>query len=387
MKAGWQVKRLEEICDILDNKRIPITKRDRVVGAYPYYGATGILDYVSNYIFDEKLILIGEDGAKWGSGESTAFVAEGRYWVNNHAHVIRPHRDKVLDNWLVYYFNQLDLADYVSGLTVPKLNQGSLRSIEIPLLPIPEQQRIVSILDEAFDAIAVAKANAEQNLKNARELFDSYLQSVFTQRGEGWVEKILGDMCIKIQDGAHNSPQNQSAEKTPNRFLYITSKNIRNNYVDLTNVSYVDAEFHNSIYPRCKPEIGDVLLTKDGANTGNVTLNTIDEPFSLLSSVCLIKTERDKLNPSFLKYYIQSPIGIKSIIGKMTGAAIKRIVLRDIKFAAIPVPDIEMQHFIVARLDSLSAETQRLESIYQQKIAALDELKQSLLHRAFAGEL
>lgn len=284
-----------------------------------------------------------------------------------------------------YYWKTVN--DGVAGSAQGGFNATKLGELTIPIPPLPEQQRIVAILDEAFDSIATAKASAEQNLKNARELFDSYLQSVFTQRGEGWVEKRLGELCNKIQDGAHNSPPIQFAESGSDRFMYITSKNIRNNYVDLTNVSYVNVDFHNSIYPRCKPEVGDVLLTKDGANTGNVTINTIDEPFSLLSSVCLIKPNTNKLLASFLKYYIQSPCGLMSIVGKMTGTAIKRIVLKDIKNAIVPVPDIEAQRSIVARLDELSFETQRLEAIYKQKIAALDELKQSLLQKAFAGEL
>lgn len=129
MKNNWQTKKIGELCDILDNKRKPVTQRDRVSGVYPYYGATGIQDYVNEYIFDEKLILIGEDGAKWGAGENTAFSVDGKYWVNNHAHVIRPHRNIVLDNWIIYFLNVNDLSRYITGLTVQKLNQAKLREI------------------------------------------------------------------------------------------------------------------------------------------------------------------------------------------------------------------------------------------------------------------
>jgi type I restriction enzyme, S subunit len=194
MKKGWQTNKLGELCDVLDHKRKPITKRDRMAGKYPYYGATGVLDYVADYLFDEPLVLVGEDGAKWASGERTAFAVEGKIWVNNHAHVLRPDRAVLLDNWLLFYLNNSDLTEYVSGLTVPKLNQGSLREIPIPLPPLPEQRRIVGILDEAFDGIAAAKANAEKNLQNAHALFESHLQSVFTQRGAGWVEKKVGEI-------------------------------------------------------------------------------------------------------------------------------------------------------------------------------------------------
>lgn len=168
---------------------------------------------------------------------------------------------------------------------------------------------------------------------------------------KGWQTRALGEVCAMIQDGAHESPKTQFESPGNGRFLYITSKNIRNNYLDLENVSYVEEDFHSRIYPRCCPSLGDVLLTKDGANTGNVTLNTLDKPFSLLSSVCLIKTVPDALIPAFLCYYIQSPDGLVSITGQMTGAAIKRIILRDIKLARIPVPPLPEQCRIVAILD------------------------------------
>ena len=135
MREGWQSLPLGELCDVLDHKRKPITKRDREAGEYPYYGATGVLDRVAGYLFDEPLVLVSEDGAKWGSGENTAFAVEGRVWVNNHAHVLRPNRDKLLDRWLIYHLNHSDLSAFVSGLTVPKLNQGSLREIPVPVPP------------------------------------------------------------------------------------------------------------------------------------------------------------------------------------------------------------------------------------------------------------
>jgi len=385
---SWKVEKLGDVCDVLDSKRKPITKRDRIAGEYPYYGATGILDYVYEYIFDEKLVLIGEDGAKWESGEYTAFIATGKYWVNNHAHVIRPNRSVVLDEWLVYYLYVTDLKKFVTGLTVPKLNQEKMREIPIPIPPLPEQQRIVALLDETFAALEQVHANAERNLVNAREVFEAEMEVVFTSKeSTKWDERSLIEVCEKIQDGAHNSPKVTYPEKRKNTFMYITSKNIRNDYMDLSKVDYVDESFHQSIYPRCNVEFGDVLLTKDGANTGNVTLNTIHEPFSTLSSVCLIKTKRQVLMPAFLKYYIRSTVGFKNITGQMAGAAIKRIVLHKIKSSRVPLPPLEEQRAIVQRLDALAGETQRLEAVYQSKLEAVEELRKSVLGKAFEGEL
>ena len=195
---GWPVVKIAELCEVLDNKRKPITKKNRIEGPYPYYGATGVLDYVEGYLFDEDLVLIGEDGAKWGAGDNSAFSITGKTWVNNHAHVVKPHRDIILDQWLIYYLNGEDLSDFITGMTVPKLNQGKLKEISLPVPPIPEQKRIVALLDTVFADLEQTRTKTEQNLKNARELFDSYLQQVFSQKGEGWVEATLSS-CFKLK--------------------------------------------------------------------------------------------------------------------------------------------------------------------------------------------
>ena len=206
----WEKEKLGEICEILDNKRKPISKNKRIAGEYPYYGATGIVDYVNDYIFDERLVLVGEDGAKWCSGDNTAFIVEGKVWVNNHAHVLKP-KNNLIDSYLVYYINHQDLSDYITGLTVPKRNQEKLRSIPIPIPPLEEQRTIVAKLDQAFAAIDQAKANIEKNIANAKELFQSKLNQIFskntlsieTENKEGWEIKTLGElgkvsMCKRI---------------------------------------------------------------------------------------------------------------------------------------------------------------------------------------------
>ncbi len=162
----WKTVKLGDVCEILDKLRRPITKKYREKGDIPYYGATGIVDWVADYIFDEKLILVGEDGAKWEAGEKTAFIIEGQTWVNNHAHVLRPISNIVTHEWLTYYLTSIDLSPWVTGLTVPKLNQAQLRTIPIPLPPLEEQQRIVAKLDTAFTEIDKAIKLAEAKKAN-----------------------------------------------------------------------------------------------------------------------------------------------------------------------------------------------------------------------------
>jgi len=138
---------LGDVVEILDSLRRPITKSDRKPGPYPYYGATGVLDHVEGYLFDEPLVLVGEDGAKWGPGENSAFHVDGKIWVNNHAHVLRPKRDRLLDGFLIEILNEADLMPYVTGVTVPKLNQEKLRSIQIPLPPLEVQKEIMAEIE------------------------------------------------------------------------------------------------------------------------------------------------------------------------------------------------------------------------------------------------
>ena len=108
MKQDWVIETLGNVSEVLDSLRKPITKKDRIEGEYPYYWATGALSYINDYLFSEKLVLIGEDGAKWLSGDNTSFIVNGKYWVNNHAHVIRPNRGIILDEWIVYFLNFSD---------------------------------------------------------------------------------------------------------------------------------------------------------------------------------------------------------------------------------------------------------------------------------------
>ncbi|MDX6767540.1 MAG: N-6 DNA methylase [Candidatus Methylacidiphilales bacterium] len=174
----WPMVELGECVEILDSKRRPITKSDRKPGPFPYYGATGVLDYVEDYLFDEPLVLVGEDGAKWGAHDKTAFAISGKTWVNNHAHVLRPVRTILLDLYLITALNEMDLSRHITGVTVPKLNQEKLRAIQIPLPPLATQQAIV------------AEIEAEQALVAAnRELITRFEQKIQTILARIWGEE------------------------------------------------------------------------------------------------------------------------------------------------------------------------------------------------------
>lgn len=177
----WPAKSIGELCEILDSQRRPVTKRDRVPGDVPYYGATGVQDFVRDFIFDEPLVLVGEDGAKWGPGEQTAFAVTGRSWVNNHAHVLRPLRDLILDDWLIFYLNWADLGPFIAGATVQKLTQGSLRSIPVPVPSLPVQEA----LSESVRQVAAATRRLSEICEGRRTQLDALKQSVLSQAFSG----------------------------------------------------------------------------------------------------------------------------------------------------------------------------------------------------------
>lgn len=175
----WAKATIDETCEILNNFRKPLTSNLREKGMYPYYGASGIIDYVKDYIFNERLLLIGEDGAKWGAYEKTAFIAEGKYWVNNHAHVLKPIKvdDTLLENFLV----KLDISPYITGAAPPKLTLGKLKSIPIPVSKNrKEQQKIATCLSSLDDLITAES----QKLEVLKEHKKGLLQHLFPQEGK-----------------------------------------------------------------------------------------------------------------------------------------------------------------------------------------------------------
>ena len=175
-KEGVEVKKLGDICDNLDYMRKPITSSKRKAGIFPYYGASGIVDYVEGYIFDGDFLLVSEDGANLVARTyPIAFSIKGKNWVNNHAHVLA-FESKITQKFVEIYLNMIDLSPWINGAAQPKLNQANLNTIDIPLPPLSEQQRIVSILD-TFEA---SVANLEQQLALREKQYEYYRNKLLT---------------------------------------------------------------------------------------------------------------------------------------------------------------------------------------------------------------
>ena len=370
--SSWELKTIGEVCEILDNKRKPITKRNRMAGDVPYYGATGILDYVEGFLFDEELVLLGEDGAKWGSGERSSFKIEGKTWVNNHAHVLRPNKLIVTDDWVVYNLNYQNLMPFVSGMTVPKLNQGTMRKIQIPVPPLPEQKRIVAILDEAFAAIDQAQANIERNIENAEELFQSKLEAVFSERGEGWEEKKLGEACkISMGQSPKGSTYNYERIGTP----------LINGPVEFGQYPFsetVMAKWTTEPKKMCKK--GDLILCVRGSTTGRINIAGFEACIG--RGVALIRYDE---NQKWLNYFIRPKQDyIYSLGSGSTFPNVSGKILNEIEF---PEPPIEVQNSLIEVMDNLVENTNQILLVFKTKLQNINELKKSLLQKAFSGEL
>jgi type I restriction enzyme S subunit len=292
-----------------------------------------------------------------------------------------------IDNKYLFYYLLTDefnkqMEKLQKGASYPAVTDAEVKSIFLRYpKSLPEQQRIVSILDECFAAIDKAKANAEQNLKNAKELFESYLQGVFENGGEGWEEKTLKEVCGKITDGTHQTPK-----YFDEGIIFLSSKNVTSGKIDWDNIKYIDEKQHIEMHKRVSPRVGDILLAKNGT-TGVAAMVDRDVVFDIYVSLAHIRV-LDEVTPEFMLHFINSPVAKKQFNKRLKGSGVPNLHLEEIREVIIPFPrSLKDQQTIVHQLDALRAETQKLEAVYQKKMADLEELKKSILQKAFAGEL
>lgn len=302
--------------------------------------------------------------------------------VNQDIKALCPHKD--VDPRFVHYFMQMSESDILKlvtrGATVHRLSTESLKSLKFVKPPLPEQQRIVAILNEALAGLAVATANAESNLKNARELLDSYLVSLFVENKERWKDKPLGDLCALFVDSAHRTPEYQ-----PEGIPALRPRDVVNGVLSLHEAAKVSEQEYAIQSKRHRPAPGEIVYSRELSYGWAASLP--ETPRVCLSQGMCLFRPKPEIDASFLLYVLNGPIGRQQAMRAAVGAAHPHINLGDIKAYRIPMPTLDQQKQVVADLNALSGRIQRLATSYSGKLTILSELKQSILKKAFAGEL
>ena len=259
-------------------------------------------------------------------------------------------------SFLYYYLQNYRWEGANKAVMGQTLNKATISKHTICIPSISIQQNITSELDKINELIRLKKEQLDDYDRLAQSLFYDMFGDPVTNE-KGWEVKKLEEVCDKINDGTHNSPKNEPVGE----YMYVTAKNIKESGIILDNITYVDAETHNAIYDRCNPEYGDVLYIKDGVTTGIATINNLREPFSLLSSVALLKPSKNILN-YFLKAVLNMPTMYTRIRSNMGGAAITRLTLVKINNIKIPVPPLTLQQLFAQRIELIDQQNSEIRS-------------------------
>lgn len=254
-----------------------------------------------------------------------------------------------------------------------------LKQIDVPVPPLEEQKQIVAILDEAFEAIDQAQANIEKNIENTKELFQSKLNEVFIQKGEGWEEYTFQELSTRIGDGIHGTP----VYDEQGEYYFINGNNLNDGVIEFKEntkkVNKLEFEKHN------RPLTSNTVLISINGTLGKVAFYN-GEPVILGKSACYINFN-ENVNKYYIKYLVKSSLFFKNMGEQSTGATIKNFSLKSMRSYKLHLPTFEQQNNIVEHLKGFESKIVQLSSSYQQKIANLENLKKSILQKAFAGEL
>lgn len=374
----WVAKPLSDFCINLDNKRVPITKSARISGNIPYYGATGIIDHVNDYIFNDELLLIGEDGADWSSFAKTSFVVSGKTWVNNHAHVLKC-KNEYLNKYLEQYINWQNLEKYTTGGTRKKLNKDALMNI-IVFLPEKEseQKKIIKILSIVDNDIAKTQKMIETTEKLKRGL----MQQLFTQGighkkfkktkigkiPEEWKVLPLSGVA-DVVDSLHRTPVFSETG-----FSMVRVTDIKDGFLNLEHSLKVSDEIYKEFTSSYEPKKNNIVLSRVGSYGVSSYVNS-DEKFCMGQNTVVIDCHT---NPKFIFYALNSNLIKEQFENEVAGSGYKSLSLKSIRNLRMPLPKEEEQQKIskiVAAIDEkISVNRKSKEKLMQLKKVLMQEL-------------
>ena len=341
---------LEDCCEILDSKRIPITAADRQEGEYPYYGANGIQDYVSDYIFDDELVLLAEDGGNFGSKERPiAYRVSGKCWINNHAHVLKPKKDLNVD-YLCYALMFYKVEGMVNGATRQKLTQAAMRKMQIPLRSMAEQIHIVKELNH----VTKIKEKRQQEIG----LLDDLIKARFV---EMFGDPLVGTAKYSIhQVGAvANLVDPQPSHRTPpieeDGIPYVSIKDCdyKNGKIDFEGARKVSRKVLEEHLNRYTLHDGDFVIGKIGT-IGNPVFVPARDDYTLSANVVLVQPNRELVNPYFLKYSFESDFVERQFAEAKNSTSQSAFGIQKVRTVEVMNPDLNVQRGFAAFVNQVN---------------------------------
>jgi len=332
-------------------------------------------------------ILVVKDGATTGK---VSFVDDdfpfAQAVVNEHVFLCRPDRSNVNPRYLFFWLwgpeGQYAIRANFQGAAIGGINQTFVDTVILPAPPLAEQNRIAALLTEQLSAAHLARTASEARLKAANNLSAACLRIFFCNAlSQEWPRASLGGVSSLIIDGPHVTPSYQ-----PSGIPFLTVRNIVQRRIDLTKVSYISEADHCEFARRGKVERGDILYTKDGT-LGVPCLVETDEEFSFFVSVALIKLLRDRVDPRFMAYALESPALLQQVEKLAAGAGLKHMVLKSIRSLEVPLPTLSEQQHVATILDEQMAGVVQAHQGIEEELEAINALPSALLRRAFRGEI
>ena len=384
MSSNWNVVPFTEAVDICDTLRKPINSSERasrIKGKeqselYPYYGATGQVGFIDDYITDGEYVLLGEDGAPFLDAFSNkAYIISGKTWVNNHAHVLR---SKTNNKFLCYFLNSFNYKGYVSGTTRLKLTQAEMKRIPVPVPPLSEQERIVSRIEELFSQLDAGV----ETLKKTKAQLAVYRQAVLKEAFAVCKEYVaIESVTQHVTDGDHMPPP-----KADNGIPFIMISNIKGNAISWGNTAFVGRDYYDSIEPKRKPQNGDVLYTVTGSY-GIPVLVDFNKEFCFQRHIALLRPN-DAIEQKYLYYSLMEPSVYAQATKGATGTAQKTVGLGILRKIEIPfIENHSDQLRIVEAIESRLSACDSIEQTVDTALQQAEAMRQSILKDAFEGRL
>ena len=373
-----EYRTIEEWCEILDSQRIPITAKNRIEGPYPYYGANGIQDYVNDYIFDDELVLLAEDGGNFGSKDRPiAYRVSGKCWVNNHAHVLKPKKGLDVD-YLCYSLMFYNTNGLVNGATRQKLTQSTMRTMKIPCLEINEQQEIVQKIKKIESIL--------NDLNGQLELLDELIKARFVEMfGDPVINSYqlpvqsMTDICDIIDgDRGKNYPRAEDILDS-GYCLFLNAKNVTQKGFDFESCNFITREKDDALR-KGKLSRGDVVLTTRGT-VGNLAYYSEDIPYENIrinSGMVILRMNRNILNEIyFIELFKMKLSDIKE--KNASGSAQPQLPISTMNKIILMIPPLELQNQFASFVQEIDKSRSRI----QKSLEASQELFDSLMQEYF----